>query len=228
AAAAAEQSFPVVVEPRKNGDAVSDDGGDADSTGPPDDTLDVNGAGRDHADTEDRSDRDVDGDGDEDGGDVAPSKRLASHERQYEAQQAEICAAIQSRLLDKTCMPPSYWSLSDKETQLHIKIQNFARQYRLLYPSRKDLLLLAPNEFGVEKFVCNTFRLTQLPYRELYDYRSCAQFVYRYLTYEPLDPPQNPPAVLYSPTWTLATQKADAYGALGMTRTWSPGMLAAM
>ncbi|RKP01424.1 hypothetical protein CXG81DRAFT_12047 [Caulochytrium protostelioides] len=212
AAAAAEQSFPVVVEPRKNGDAVSDDGGDADSTGPPDDTLDVNGAGRDHADTEDRSDRDVDGDGDEDGGDVAPSKRLASHERQYEAQQAEICAAIQSRLLDKTCMPPSYWSLSDKETQLHIKIQNFARQYRLLYPSRKDLLLLAPNEFGVEKFVCNTFRLTQLPYRELYDYRSCAQFVYRYLTYEPLDPPQNPPAVLYSPTWTLATQKADAYG----------------
>ena len=41
----------------------------------------------------------------------------------------------------------------------------------------------------LQKFVCITIRPTLLPYKEVYDYDGCAQFVSDYLTFVPLDPP---------------------------------------
>ena len=44
--------------------------------------------------------------------------------------------------------------------------------------------------FGVlfQKFICTTIRPTLLPYKEIYDYDSCAQFVADYVTFQVLDP----------------------------------------
>ena len=40
--------------------------------------------------------------------------------------------------------------------------------------------------FLMQKFVCTTLRPTYLPYKELYNYDSCAAFVADYILYEPL------------------------------------------
>lgn len=44
-------------------------------------------------------------------------------------------------------------------------IGNFRAQFDKLYPGRRRLFLTAPNEYGVEKFVCTTLRPTLLPHR---------------------------------------------------------------
>ena len=44
-------------------------------------------------------------------------------------------------------------------------IANFRASFDKLYPGRRRLYLTAPNEHGVEKFVCTTLRPTLLPYR---------------------------------------------------------------
>ena len=41
----------------------------------------------------------------------------------------------------------------------------------------------------LQKFICTTVRPTCLPYKELYDFESCAKFVADYLAYEPLSVP---------------------------------------
>ena len=41
----------------------------------------------------------------------------------------------------------------------------------------------------LQKFVCTTICPTLLPYKEVYDYDGCAQFVSDYLTFVSLDPP---------------------------------------
>ena len=44
-------------------------------------------------------------------------------------------------------------------------VANFRSSFDKLYPGRRRLYLTAPNEHGVEKFVCTTLRPTLLPYR---------------------------------------------------------------
>jgi hypothetical protein len=68
-------------------------------------------------------------------------------------------------------------------------LQDFARVFAELYPARRPLYLLPPNECGVPKLVCTTLRPTQLPYTELYDLPAAAQFVADFITYEPLENP---------------------------------------
>lgn len=41
----------------------------------------------------------------------------------------------------------------------------------------------------LQKFVCTTLRPTYLPYKELYEYDSCAGFVADYLMYEVMKKP---------------------------------------
>lgn len=45
------------------------------------------------------------------------------------------------------------------------------------------------NFYHSQKFVCTTLRPTYLPYKELYEFDSCAAFVADYLLYETLSPP---------------------------------------
>ncbi|EPZ34221.1 hypothetical protein ROZALSC1DRAFT_28010 [Rozella allomycis CSF55] len=106
---------------------------------------------------------------------------------------------------------PSYSSNSQKEGEVLDIVENFVRQYKQLYPHRKDLFLIMKNEFNINKFVCSTIRPTSLPYKDLYDYRECAKFVADYLSYEPLDPPYDLPEKLPSPTFTLKVQSGNCF-----------------
>ena len=42
-----------------------------------------------------------------------------------------------------------------------------------------------------QKFICTTLRPTYLKHKELYNYDGCAEFVADYLTYEPLQVPND-------------------------------------
>jgi len=60
-------------------------------------------------------------------------------------------------------------------------INNFRTQFNKLFPGRRRLFLTAPNEYGVEKFVCTTLRPTLLPHRwtrgsiaSCFDYEACS------------------------------------------------------
>jgi hypothetical protein len=73
---------------------------------------------------------------------------LDQHEIDYLEQREKRRNQLQLQLLDKTKIPPSYYSLSKKETMVLEYVDNFNRQYLQLYPGRKELLLCPTNEFG--------------------------------------------------------------------------------
>ncbi|KAH6601754.1 hypothetical protein BASA61_001781 [Batrachochytrium salamandrivorans] len=136
---------------------------------------------------------------------------LDKHE-QYYLEKLELRKnMLKLQHLDKKSLSPSYYSNSPKEKLILQYIDNFNRQYSQLYPGRKELLLTVPNEFGTNKFVCTTIRPTQLPYKELYDYRSAASFVADFISYEPLMPPHELPKTLHSPTYTLGVQSGNCF-----------------
>eukprot|EP00116_Pleurobrachia_bachei_P002476 sb/3462738/ len=118
--------------------------------------------------------------------------------------------------------PASYTSNDNKEIEILGYAENFRRQFVHLYRDRKPLFLSPPNEHNIEmspkhcvaplqKIVCTTLRPTLLPYKELYDWDGCAQFVSDYLTYTPLECPNELPEVLSSPTEVLAQQKGNCF-----------------
>ncbi|KAI9193105.1 uncharacterized protein BJ171DRAFT_604974 [Polychytrium aggregatum] len=136
---------------------------------------------------------------------------IDQHELEYlekrEAKRQELLVD----LLDRTKVPTTYYNNNKKEELVIEYVENFQRQYVQLYPGRKELLLFPTNEFGLRKFVCTSIRPTQLPFKELYDYQSCAKFVADYLTYEELDPPHELPKSLPSPTFTLKLQSGNCF-----------------
>ncbi|TPX32812.1 hypothetical protein SmJEL517_g04139 [Synchytrium microbalum] len=135
----------------------------------------------------------------------------AEQEQQFKDQLAQKRNTLRESLLQKTPQNTSYYTFSKKETVVVDTVQNFCRQYTQLYPSRKELLILPQNEFGQQKFICTTIRPTQLPFKELYDYRSCAKFVSDYLSYELLEPAHEGPKVVPSPTYTLKMQSGNCF-----------------
>ena len=96
-------------------------------------------------------------------------------------------------------LPESYTCNSNKEELCLEFVRHFNANYERLYPERKPLFLICPNEYGVDKFVCTTVRPTLLPFREVYDIEKTAEFVSNYLDYEPLELPTEPPSCLPSP-----------------------------
>ncbi|KAI9348730.1 hypothetical protein DFJ73DRAFT_834662 [Zopfochytrium polystomum] len=136
---------------------------------------------------------------------------LDQHELEYLEQMERRRKQMHAVLLDKTKVPASYYTTSKKEALVQQYVDNFKRQYSQLFPGRKDLLLCPENEFGIKKFVCTTIRPTQLPFKELYDYRSCARFVADYISYKPLDPPHELPSLVPSPTYTLKMQNGNCF-----------------
>eukprot|EP00842_Homolaphlyctis_polyrhiza_P004040 jgi/Hompol1/4637/HPOL_001817-RA len=146
----------------------------------------------------------------QDSGDRQPEE-VDRHEQQYIEQMERRKATLKQQLQDKKKVLPSYYTNSRKEQLILQYVDNFNRQYCQLYPGRKELFLSPPNEFSLKKFVCTTIRATQLPYKELYDYRGCASFVADFVTYEPLDPPHELPKSLVSPTYTLKIQSGNCF-----------------
>ncbi|KAM6223368.1 dynein regulatory complex subunit 7 [Rhynchocyon petersi] len=113
--------------------------------------------------------------------------------------------------IDISELPVSYKTNTPREEQLLQVADNFSRQYSHLCPDRVPLLLYPVNECQVPKFVSTTIRPTLMPYPDLYNWDSCAQFVSDFLTMMPLPDPLKPPAVLYSPTTVLKYQKGNCF-----------------
>jgi hypothetical protein len=105
----------------------------------------------------------------------------------------------------------TYISNSTKEELCLEYVNSFLEQFSQLYPKRVTPFMIAENEYGTQKFVCNTIRPTQLPYSELYELSECASFLAGYIHYEPLDSPTMLPTVLLSPTLTLQEHTADCF-----------------
>ncbi|XP_074226778.1 dynein regulatory complex subunit 7 isoform X3 [Camelus bactrianus] len=94
--------------------------------------------------------------------------------------------------IDISKLPLSYKSNTPKEEHLLQVADNFSRQYSLLCPDRVPLFLHPLNECEVPKFVSTTIRPTLMPYPELYNWDTCAQFVSDFLAMLPLPDPLKP------------------------------------
>ena len=107
--------------------------------------------------------------------------------------------------------PETYRSNSTKDELCAEYVQSFCEQFSSLYPKRPIPYMYADNEYGVRKLVSCSVRPTQLPFPELYDMYGCASFLASYILYEPLEPPSEPPKVLFSPTETLNSHTGDSF-----------------
>ncbi|KAJ3033181.1 hypothetical protein HDV00_006678 [Rhizophlyctis rosea] len=156
----------------------------------------------------------------------SPTDILDQHEIEYQREVEERKRKMKEVLCDRSTAPASYVGNSRKEEMVLKFVENFSRQYVQLYPGRKELVLCPKNHFDVKesrveegvkrggrnvKFVCTTIRPTQLPYKELYDYRGCARFVADYLSYEPLEPPHELPTTIPGPAYTLKLQSGNSF-----------------
>ena len=114
-------------------------------------------------------------------------------------------------LTDISKAPANYLKNTPEEEQILDYAENFRQQYSRLFPSRKELILSPINEFGVKKFICSTIKPTRLNFKELYDYRTCAEFVSNYLVYEQLDPCYELPRSIYSPSLNIIIQHGNCF-----------------
>mmetsp|Transcript_9290 Transcript_9290/g.29558 ORF Transcript_9290/g.29558 Transcript_9290/m.29558 type:complete len:853 (-) Transcript_9290:431-2989(-) len=115
------------------------------------------------------------------------------------------------RFIAETHNPsPRYTSNSPKEELLLEHVREFEEQFVNVYGNR-FLFLCPPNEYGVPKFLATTIRPTHLPYKELYEYRPCAQFLANFFNYEELNPPDRYPSVMPAPASVLKWQAGDCF-----------------
>eukprot|EP00929_Paragymnodinium_shiwhaense_P051937 TRINITY_DN2605_c0_g1_i1.p1 TRINITY_DN2605_c0_g1~~TRINITY_DN2605_c0_g1_i1.p1 ORF type:complete len:842 (+),score=224.22 TRINITY_DN2605_c0_g1_i1:100-2625(+) len=115
------------------------------------------------------------------------------------------------RFIAETNNPsPRYNSNTPKEELLLEHVREFEEQFVEVYGNR-FLFLCPPNEYGVPKFLPTTIRATHLPYKELYDYRPCAQFMADFFNYEELNPPDRYPSVVPAPASVLKWQAGDCF-----------------
>jgi len=93
------------------------------------------------------------------------------------------------------------------EKTLNDTVDNFIQSN----PHLKDrLCFLQPtNEVGIKKFVCTYITPTLLPYSEFFDLNSAADFIARYVTYEPLSYDKSLGQVVVSPSQTLDSAAGD-------------------
>ena len=112
--------------------------------------------------------------------------------------------------------PKSYVTNKDAE-ELCIALAKEFESYNnttetQLEPSKANaLIIVADNEFGVSKCVCTTLKPELLPYPELYDVDGCSGFISKYMEYEPLHDPCQPPMCLPSPSQVLSWGIGDCF-----------------
>ncbi|KAL4445104.1 hypothetical protein ABPG74_018832 [Tetrahymena malaccensis] len=110
-------------------------------------------------------------------------------------------------------IPRQYIENSPKEELVLEHVIQFKRQfqYQLYYDDKRDLFLYPKNECDVYKFICTTIRPTKLGFLELYDYQQCSKYLSEFVQYEELDPPNEFPLVIPSPTNVAVWQKGDCF-----------------
>jgi len=113
--------------------------------------------------------------------------------------------------VDRGRLPLSYRGNTTKEQLCLEYVRNFTTQFEEASPNRPPLFLTALNEAGVPKFVCTTIRPALLPAKALYDLQSCADFVAKYVRFEPLSDPVQPPRYVLSPASTVERRAGDSF-----------------
>jgi len=108
-------------------------------------------------------------------------------------------------------VPLCYLDNSPKEELVLEHVIQYAQQFKYVYDENRELFLYPKNECDLYKFICTTLRPTKLGYLELYDYQKAAQFLADFMQYEELDPPDQYPKVIPSPTNVLKWQKGDCF-----------------
>nr|XP_057907506.1 dynein regulatory complex subunit 7 isoform X3 [Doryrhamphus excisus]XP_057907507.1 dynein regulatory complex subunit 7 isoform X3 [Doryrhamphus excisus] len=132
-------------------------------------------------------------------------------EEEDEQEEKKVRESPPSEYLSAPLLPDSYKQNSPDEVCLLAIADNFRRQYRLLCPERKPLLLCPINECGVKKFVSTTLRPTMTIHPQLLNWEGCALFVADFLSLTPLEPPVELPRFLFSATSVLHSQTATCF-----------------
>ena len=111
-----------------------------------------------------------------------------------------------SKFSKRDDLPYCYTENSQKESLVLEHVQDYERQFRLVFRehAQRQLLLYPKNECGTEKFICTTMRPTQLPFLELYDWAHSAEFIANFLEYEELNPPDQFPEIIPAPCNVLS------------------------
>lgn len=108
-------------------------------------------------------------------------------------------------------IPNCYLENSPKEELVLEHVIQYQKQFKFAYDSDRELFLYPKNECDVFKFICTTIRPQKMGYLELYDYKQAVKFISNFVQYEELDPPDEYPTVIPSPTNVLKWQKGDAF-----------------
>jgi hypothetical protein len=118
-----------------------------------------------------------------------------------------------SKFSKRDPLPYCFIENTPKEERVLEYVKNWERQLRLNYreQANRPLLLYPTNECGVEKFICTTMRQTQMPFLELYNWQTAAEFISNFLEYEELNPPDQFPEVIPAPSNVLAWQYGDCF-----------------
>lgn len=120
------------------------------------------------------------------------------------------CRRFVAETAEKGSPNPRYNSNTPKEELLLEHVREFEEQFVNVYGNR-FLFLCPPNEYGIPKFLPTTLRPTHLAYKELYEYKTCAQFVAVFFNYEELNPPDKYPSVIPAPANVLKWQAGDCF-----------------
>ena len=107
--------------------------------------------------------------------------------------------------LDPNIIPTCFKENSPKEELVLEHVKEFEKHFPLVFrnQAQRELYLFPPNECGLQKFLCTTVRPTKLGYLELYNFNTCAETIARYLQYEELDPADEYPETIPSPSNVL-------------------------
>lgn len=108
-------------------------------------------------------------------------------------------------------MPISFLENTPKEELVLEHVLEWRAHFASTYSRDRPLLLAPQNEAGICKFICTTLRPTKLPYKELYNWESCAKFIANFLEYEELSPPNELPSIIPAPANILEWQLGDSF-----------------
>lgn len=106
--------------------------------------------------------------------------------------------------------------LHAKYTKLEEKCNCYVSGFLTSHPDIKNrpIIINPEDEYGTKRFVCATIRRTLVPYPELHDCQKCAEFVARFVDYEPLAndvATEELTTVIASPSQTLSWAIGDCF-----------------
>nr|CCC90329.1 conserved hypothetical protein [Trypanosoma congolense IL3000] len=107
--------------------------------------------------------------------------------------------------------PASYTSTTPAEENIFKETMKFQSHFHEYFPRRMPQLLAPMNECLTRKMICTFIRPTALPFDELFDVGSCAEFLAGYMRYEVLEDRERLPDVVVSPSTTLQWQIGNCF-----------------